>query len=134
MGYYQGDPVFGILAKVGAKVLPRVLPKAGSAIGKIAGRVGGAIGRKAGIIKKGGAIAAGGAIFEAGGAGARRVAGGGGGGERKRYRRMNVTNVKALRRAIRRSKGFAKLARSVLTFTSPKAPKGKVTFKTGRKR
>lgn len=127
MGYYQGDPVFGALLGLGAKVLPKVLPKAGKAIGKL----GGLIGKKTPqVIKTGGKIAAGGAVFEAGSRVARRALDG---GERKRYRRMNVTNVKALRRAIRRSKGFAKLARSVLTFTQPRAPKGKVTFKTKRR-
>ena len=34
------------------------------------------------------------------------------------HRRLNVTNVKALRRGMRRVTGFAKLARSVMTFTS----------------
>jgi len=33
---------------------------------------------------------------------------------RRRYRRMNVCNVHALKRAIRRAKGFEKLARKVL--------------------
>lgn len=32
----------------------------------------------------------------------------------RRYRRMNVTNVRALRKAIRRVKGFAKIARTSL--------------------
>ena len=44
-------------------------------------------------------------------------------------RRMNVTNVRALRRAVRRASGFAKLARRVLTFVSAKAPKGRAKFK-----
>lgn len=48
-------------------------------------------------------------------------------------RRMNVTNSRALRRAIRRATGFAKLARRVLTFTSPRAPKGKAIFRRRRK-
>lgn len=49
-----------------------------------------------------------------------------------RSRRMNVANPRALRRAIRRAQGFAKLARRVLTFTSAKAPKGKGVFKKKR--
>ncbi len=44
-------------------------------------------------------------------------------------RRMNVTNVRALRRSIRRCQGFAKLAKRVLRFTSPRPPRGRVTFK-----
>lgn len=33
------------------------------------------------------------------------------------YRRMNPTNVRALRRAMRRVVGFSKLARGVMSFT-----------------
>lgn len=40
---------------------------------------------------------------------------GGGGG--RRHHRMHVTNVKALRRAMRRVQGFAKLARKTIGFT-----------------
>ncbi len=47
-------------------------------------------------------------------------------------RRMRVTNPRALRRAIRRATGFARLARRVLHFTSPKAPKGRAIFKAAR--
>lgn len=54
----------------------------------------------------------------------------GGGGRR----RMNVTNSKALRRAIRRARGFEKLARKVLGFSSPHKPKGRVYFKKSRKK
>lgn len=52
----------------------------------------------------------------------------------KAIRHMRVTNPKALRRAIRRANGFAKLARKVLHFTSPKAPKGRAIFKKRRKK
>lgn len=62
-------------------------------------------------------------------------AGGGGGTQlvmRKKYRRMNVTNPKALRRAIRRQAGFVKLARKALqgtgyTITSRSSRKRAVT-------
>lgn len=47
-------------------------------------------------------------------------------------RSMNVTNPRALRRAIRRASGFAKLARRVITFVQAKAPKGRARFKKGR--
>lgn len=50
-----------------------------------------------------------------------------------RNRSMNVTNPRALRRAIRRATGFAKLARRVLTFVQARAPKGRARFKS-RKR
>lgn len=55
-------------------------------------------------------------------------------GSMRKRPRMNVTNPRALRRAIRRANGFAKLAKKVLRFTQVKPPKGRVTFKTGRKR
>lgn len=55
----------------------------------------------------------GGLLEEAGGAG-RRAARGARGGRR---RRMHVTNVRALRRAMRRVKGFAHLAQKTIGFT-----------------
>lgn len=61
--------------------------------------------------------------------GGRRLAVGG-----RRRRRMHVTNVKALRRAIRRARGFEKIARKVMGFTSPHRPKGRVYFKHKRRR
>lgn len=50
-----------------------------------------------------------------------------------RNRRMRVTNPRALRRAIRRAKGFERLARKVMHFVSPRAHKGRAVFRT-RKR
>lgn len=52
----------------------------------------------------------------------------------KKRRRMNVTNVKALRRAGRRVTGFEKLARRFVGFASPHKPKGRTYFKRSRKR
>lgn len=52
----------------------------------------------------------------------------------KAVRHMRVTNPKALRRAIRRANGFAKLARKVLHFTSPRAPRGRAVFRKRRKK
>lgn len=50
-------------------------------------------------------------------------------------RRMRVTNPRALRRAIRRATGFARLAKRVLRFTSPRPPRGRAYFKVrGRSR
>ncbi len=51
-----------------------------------------------------------------------------------RNRRMRVTNVRALRRAIRRATGFARLARRVLHFTSPRPPRGRPYFRLKRKK
>jgi hypothetical protein len=50
-----------------------------------------------------------------------------------RNRRMRVTNVRALRRAIRRCTGFAHLAKRVLRFTSPRPPRGRPVFKHRRR-
>lgn len=49
-------------------------------------------------------------------------------------RRMNVANPRALRRAIVRATGFAKLARRVLSFTQARAPRGKAVFRRKRRR
>jgi hypothetical protein len=48
--------------------------------------------------------------------------------------RMNPCNPRALRRAIRRARGFEKLARRVMGFSSPHKPKGRVYFKAKRRR
>lgn len=50
-----------------------------------------------------------------------------------RRRRMNVTNAKALRRAIRRARGFAKLAKKVLTFVDARAPRGRAKYKVAKR-
>ena len=52
----------------------------------------------------------------------------------KKRRRMNVTNPRALRRAIRRARGFEKMARKVLGFTTPRKPKGRAFFRARAKR
>jgi len=54
-------------------------------------------------------------------------------GERKK-RRMNPTNPRALRRAIRRAHAFERLAKHVIGFSSPRKPKGHMYFKRKRKR
>jgi hypothetical protein len=48
-------------------------------------------------------------------------------------RRMNVGNARALRRALRRAHGFARLARRVMSLTHPRA-KGRLTFKKKSRR
>lgn len=47
----------------------------------------------------------------------------------KKRRRMNVTNVKALRRAGRRVVGFEKLAKRFIGFASPRKPRGRMYFR-----
>ncbi len=49
-------------------------------------------------------------------------------------RRMRATNPRALSRAIRRAHGFARLAKRVLAFTSPRRHKGHMYFKRRRKK
>jgi hypothetical protein len=124
--YYQGFPFLAALPLLG-KLAKKVIPKA-------AGKLGALIGRKGPILKKAGGVVAAGAGFELG---ARAVRGRGRGDEMEgvRRRRMNVANVKALRRAIRRAHGFAKLSRKVLTFPISKPPRGRPLFKkAGRRR
>jgi hypothetical protein len=110
----KGDPFLGGLIKgigriVGAVTglsrpgigmhLPNTLPGLGKAVGKFPG------GKK-------GAMIAGGGLLAGGAVGSMMGMGGG-----RRYKRMNVGNVKALRRSMRRVQGFAKLAKSTMTFT-----------------
>ncbi len=49
-----------------------------------------------------------------------------------RNRRMNVGNARALKRALRRAGGFARLARRVMSFTHPRAGRGH--FKVGKRK
>lgn len=51
-----------------------------------------------------------------------------------RNRRMRVTNPRALRRAIRRAHGFARLARKVMSFTSARGARGRAHFRARRRR
>ena len=51
-----------------------------------------------------------------------------------RNRRMRVTNVKALRRGLRRLHGFEKICRRVLHFTHPRGARGRAVFRRARRR
>ena len=156
--YYRGDPGFfsaarGLLS-AGASFIPGV---GGTLSRVIAGSPGGltgglmkAIPAAGGKIIKAAKMHPG--LTAAGVAGVIAVAGAGAGAERMltgglppkgyhvikkgphagrltRNRRMRVTNSRALRRAIRRATGFAHLAKRVLHFTSPRAPKGRAIFR-----
>jgi hypothetical protein len=136
-GMYRGDPgffsVLGGLAKKALGFIPGVgpivsgaldaLPKLGrpamTAIEKVPG---------ASLVKKaGGFIAKHPVLSAAGGAGVLAGAAGGlaghlltHGGGGKRHKRMNVCNPRALRRAIRRTHGFAKLAMRTIHLVHPK--------------
>ena len=142
MGYYMGDPgFFSIVKSLGSSLLG-LAPGGG-----VAGRLLGAGSRVSTIARKaGGTILKHPVISAAGGAAAIGLGGVGLGrmgmhtgamkgfhmnkhGKMVRNRRMRVTNPRALRRAIRRAHGFARLARKVLSFTSPHRPKGHAHFK-----
>jgi len=156
--YYRGDPIFGALAGLLAKPAIGLVRKAGAGLVKLAlgkGAKSVALGIGTGvaveklvsgsgapppmILPPSGTLPPPGGMKVAkvkgvGGAISRALPGGATGYEYVKRKRMNVTNVKALRRAIRRATGFAKLARKCITFVSPRAPKGKAIFKTRRKR
>ncbi len=156
--YYRGDPgIFSFLKKavgVGAGLLgvgggktqiiklservPEVVQRAGGAIMRTGRVVGGAVARHPVLSAAGAAGVAGaaaGALARGGGAVAergfhisRRT------GAVVRNRHMRATNPKALRRALRRIGGFARVAKRVLHFTSPRAARGRPRFKFPRRR
>ena len=142
MGYYTGDPGFfsvakGLLGGV-ASFIPGVGGFASKVISKIPLPARAAAGSAMRVAK--GAIVKHPVLSAAGAAGALVLAGGEGGrmsmargkhpsarhlhalamGLRRARPRMNVTNVHALRRALRRTHGFAKLAMRVIHITHPK--------------
>lgn len=146
--YYAAGGLFGSIGKIIGKVAKtaigftpigkavqiasRVLPVARKVLGPLGGAAGAAITarqlitpRTPGLLtpveqfgEPGGMISGGGML-------------GGGGGGFGRSRRMNVTNVKALRRAGRRVRGFLKLARRFGAL--PISPKGKKLFRAKRR-
>lgn len=153
--YYAGDPGFlSFLGKV-AKTAVGFIPGVGPAIRTGVEAAGGLI-KRAGGTRVGKAIIAHPVLSAAGAAG---VAGAGAGvmGSRmgtpaaagmaaargrmravgalgRRHRRMRVTNPKALRRAIRRTTGFAKLAMRTIHLIHPKKHVRFGGFKKRRKR
>ena len=153
---YRGDPGFfsflGGLAKTAAGFIPGVGGVASKALALIP-HGGGAIAKsgigtmaKAGLgkmsaSKLGRAVIKHPVLSAAGAAGAVGLGAGAlagramgrGGGMRKR-RRMNPCNIHALRRSIRRAHSFSRIARKVLRFTSPRPPKGRMTFRVHRKK
>ena len=152
---YRGDPGFfsflGGLAKKAVGFIPGVGPIAKTAIdvvGKVAGsRAGRAT---SAIVKRGGAIVSAHPVLSAAGAagavagagmatrGSKAAAGMGAHGAHlvggRRHRRMNVCNPKALRRAVRRTHGFAKLAMKTIHLVHPKKHVTFGGFKKGRKK
>ena len=135
MGYYSGDPgFFSIFKSIGsslASFIPGIGGFASKAISRIPTPVRAAAGNvmrvgRGTIIKHpvlsaaggAGAIGAAGLLGMHGGKkGARMV---GAGGLMRHHRRMRVTNPKALRRALRRAHGFAKLAMKTIHLIHPR--------------
>ena len=140
MGYYTGDPgFFSIFKTIGSRLasfIPGIGPVASRAISaiptpikRVGMRVGSAI-IKHPVISGAGAAA----VAAAGGAFAERGMMGGHRGKhpsarhmralamglRRARPRMNVTNVHALRRALRRAGGFARLAMHTIHLLHPK--------------
>ena len=105
-------PLVGGLVKIGGHILKK---NAGGIMRAVTGKSGAA--KKA--AQAAGKIAAGGAAFEVGSQAAKATgrAMGFGGDDRPRRRRVNVVNVRALRRAMSREQGFTKLAKQTISFT-----------------
>ncbi len=107
MPYYSGD-----YYSLGDPGLGTELVKYGkSALGELGERALGFLKSPAGKLA---AVGAGGV---AAGVAATKAAEALGGEERRRYRRMNVLNPRALRRSMRRVQGFARFARKTMAFT-----------------
>lgn len=126
--YYRGDPWLGPLLAVGRAALPAIgrvasavgravgIGRAGAAAGTVAGSAIPTIARQAGrVLPRAGRVAAtiGTGVATVGIAD--RIFGDDDDGQPRRRRRMNVANVKALRRALRRAEGFEKIARRTVS-------------------
>ena len=154
---YRGDPGFfsflGGLAKKAVGFIPGVGPAISGAVGAITSRAPAIarVGRATSqIVKRGGAVVAAHPVLSAAGAagavagagmamrGSKAAAGMGAHGAHlvggRRHRRMNVCNPKALRRAVRRTHGFAKLAMKTIHLVHPKKHVTFGGFKKGRKK
>jgi hypothetical protein len=137
--FYRGDPgFFSFLGRIGKGLLGAVLPGGGGGGGLVrgttvpAGAMSAVRASAGAMVKRGmGAIIKHPVLSAAGAAGAVGVMGAAGGravarrGMRaaagmRRHRRMNVCNPRALRRSIRRTQGFAKLAMRTIHLVHPK--------------
>ena len=137
MGYYAGDPGFFSIVKSIASSAAGMIPGVGGVASKIISKL------PSGIRSAGGAIMKHPGLTAAGGAGALALGAAAAGrsgllgrpagkhpsarhlhalamGLKRARPRMNVTNVRALRRSLRRAHGFAKLAMRVIHITHPK--------------
>jgi len=156
--YYAGDPFFGgLLAKAASFVVPKIrgifgggarttaivrptFPGVGGAISAAAGRVGGMISKHPVLTAAGAAgtigVLGGGARGRAGmvPAGMKGFHISKKSGKLVKNRHMRVTNVRALRRSLRRVGGFARIARRVLHFTHPRAARGRPHFRFAKRK
>jgi hypothetical protein len=140
VSYYSGDPgFFSIFKSIGAG-LASFIPGVGGFASKAISRIPSPV--KSGVMRAGRAIikhpvisgAGAAAVLAAGGAEAGRMSMGGHRGHKASARhlralamglrrarpRMNVTNVHALRKALRRAHGFARLAMKTIHLVHPK--------------
>jgi hypothetical protein len=143
VGYYTGDPGFFSIFKSIGSSLASFIPGVGGFASKAIERIPEPV--RSGAMKAGKFIKGHPTLSAAGAAGA--AAGGGllmhqragakmhpavaGALGMRRHRRMRVTNPKALRRALRRAHGFAKLAMKTIHLVHPRK---KVRFGGFRKR
>jgi len=151
---YRGDPGFfsflGGLAKKAVGFIPGVGPAVSAGLGAITTRAPKIAQATSQIVKRGTAVIAAHPVLSAAGAAgaagtlgavamharSSRAAAGMSAGRalmvgHRRHRRMNVCNPKALRRAVRRTHSFAKLAMKTIHLVHPKK---KVTFGGFKKR
>jgi hypothetical protein len=153
MGYYAGDPGFFSLLKKGASLAASFIPGVGGVASKVISKIPTPV--RAGAMRAGTMIAKHPVLSAAGAAGAIVVGEGAhlmghhgrvpvpgmGGwhiskktGKLVRNRHMRVTNPRALRRALRRAHGFAKLAMRTIHLVHPKKKVGFGGFKKRRKK
>ncbi len=154
MGYYSGDPGFFSIVKNIAGAAAGMIPGVGGVVGRAIQKIPAPI--RGGAMRVGTTIAKHPVLSAAGAAGAIATGGVVAGrsgmfgrpagkhpsqrhlhalamGLRRARPRMNVTNVHALRRALRRTHGFAKLAMRVIHITHPKKKGRFGGFKKRRK-
>ena len=159
MGYYRGDPgFFSVLGSLGRSLgsaAVSMIPGVGGSLAKVVDKI--PVGLKSAMRMGGSAIIKHPVLSGAGAAAAIAVGGAEAGrmgvfgrsagkhpskrhlhalamGLRRARPRMNATNVHALRRAIRRTSSFARLAMKVIHITHPKKKGRFGGFKRRRKK
>lgn len=122
----RGGPVaLGLAAKLGKRVAPIVKRAVGRARAAARSPAARRAGREIAVIGGGGAAAT---------AATRAITRRGEGAPRKKYRRLNPMNFRALSRAVRRIDAAEKMFRKVLRVRNPRASQGSITPKTRRRK